>query len=819
MAEKIYRQPIAEVLPKRFLEYSQSVIQDRAISDGFDGLKPVHRRILLAMHGLGLGSTSQYRKCAKTVGEVLGRYHPHGDQSAYDALVGLAQTFNMRYPLVDGSGNFGSVNGDPAAAMRYTEARLSPFGELMLEGVEKLSETKDNFDNTDTEAITLSSYFPNLLLNAQSGIAVGLAAKFAPHYAKDVYNALLAAVRKRMKGQDADLEELIEIVKAPDFPTGAEIINGEDVKNIYRTGSGPVTLRAKYKLEKDAIVYYEIPYKVTPKSIIQAIVELEIADIKDVRDETSLSGLRIVVELKKGANPDWIINKLFKDTSLQCNYSVNMTAIMGNRPVQSLNLKKIIEYYLDSLEGVHMKSLKIQLEELERKIFINNTMLKAIDFIDEIIRIVRNSDDPVSDMEKELGFTHEEAEYIYQIRLSQISKASKAELDKKKLEYAAEHTRLTGIIGDRTAFLKDLAAKLSSIRDSKLFKNDERRTEILNITAKASDDMRQYVKNEAVIISYSNHGMIKATRPDEYKTNRRNAQGVKAKNLREDEFILQSLAMDTHSDIMLFTDMGRCYILPAYKIPITGRNGAAKSINNYLTLTDGEAVIMIAKVPEDISYFYLVMVTRSGYIKRMEMETALSGRASTVGTRAISLEEGDKLCGVSICESGSDIALFTDMGRGIKFSVDEVRPMGKTARGVKAMKLKDDESVIAAATLGKEGSVLLLTTGGYGKRLAVKSFKDGKRTQAPVNYMAKISEVGRIVGAPMVLDDEDVIITTRQGQVLRLDVTSLQLSSRTAKGLKMITFKDDSDAVVSVATVAKEKEEEETTDNEQLQLF
>ena len=484
MAEIIYQQPISEVLPSRFLQYSQSVIQDRAIPDAFDGCKPIHRRVLMAMHDLNLYPNGPYKKSAKTVGVIISTYSPHGDQSAYEALVGMAQDFNMRYPLVDGSGNFGSVNQDPAAAMRYTECRLSPFGELMLRDVEKLADFKDNFDNSAKEPVTLTSYWPELLCNPQQGIASGLATKFAPHYAKDVYTAILKVIKDEIKGEDTPIDSIIDIIKAPDFPTGGTIINGADVRKIYKTGTGPVTIRSKYRIENNSIIYYEIPYKVTPKSIIQSIAELEIPDIKDVRDETSLSGIRIVVELKKDANSEWIINKLFRDTALQSNYSINMTAILNNRPVQNLDIKQLIRYYLEKLCTVHEKSINIEIDELNRKIFINNTMLKAISLIDDIVKIVRNEENPIEKMIETLGFTKEEAEYIFNIKLSSISKASYDDLKVKEENYKNEKVRLETILLNSSNFLNDLYNKLKEIRDSKLLKNDVRRTEITNIQSK-----------------------------------------------------------------------------------------------------------------------------------------------------------------------------------------------------------------------------------------------------------------------------------------------------------------------------------------------
>lgn len=800
MAEIIYNNSIQEVLPNRFLDYSIAVLKDRAIPDGFDGLKPIHRRVLMAMHDLGLSSKTPYRKSAKTIGEVLGKYHPHGDQSAYEALVGLAQDFNMRYPLIDGSGNFGSVNGDPAAAMRYTESRLSPFGELMLEDVGKLSPTKDNFDNSAQEPITLSSYFPNLLLNPTNGIAVGLATKFAPHYAKDVYNALIKTVEYAAKDKEVELEELIDIIQAPDFPTGAQIINGEEVRNIYRTGKGPVTLRAKYRIEKNNIIYYEIPYKVTPKAILEKIALLNIADIRDVRDESSLqNGMRLVVELKKDANPEYIINRLFKDTDLQCNYNVNMVAIMGNRPKAELDLKTIVEYYLENLKGVHRKSLTIQKEELEAKIFIINTLLKAIDLIEEIIRIVRYEDEPIKQMQIQLGFTKEEAEYIFNIKISAISKANKLDLDAKKAQYEKELARLVKLLGDKVAFLNDLAKKLKSIRDNKIFKDDVRRTEILEVVEGDSLDMKDFVKKEPVVITYSTKGALKAMKPTD-----KAPLDVK---LKDDEYLVQSMQVDTHSDLLLLSNFGKAYILPVYKIPIVTRAAAGKSVNTYLTLEDEEKIILVSDIPENKDGLSIVTVSAQGFIKRTELEQVAKTKVSLTGFRAAGLEDNDKLVSAAICGENAEIMVFTDAGRGLKFNLEDgdktVRASGKTARGVMTMRLDAGESIAAATILASNSSVVLATATGLGKRITRKSIKEQRRTQAPINYAGRLVPSNLLVAAVAATANDYIILTTKQGLVACLELTDFQAVGRTAKNLPLLEMKDDSDYVVSMVAVAR----------------
>ena len=744
------------------------------------------------------------------------------DQSAYDALIGLCQTFNMRYPLVDGSGNVGSRNNPQAAAMRYTESRLSPYGELMCQGVETLSEMKDNFDNSQKEPIDLPTYFPNLLMNGTSGIAVGMATKFAPHYAKDIYNAILYVIDCRIKNVLPDIDQIINIIKAPDFPTGAQIVNGSQMRSIYKTGRGPVTLRAKYILENNSIIYTEIPYKTSPNSIVQAIANLNINDIKDVRDESSeRTGLRIVVELKKNANSTWIINKLFKETPLQSNFNVNMVAIMNNRPESNLNILQIIGYYLQKLSEVHNRKINLEILDYQDKLFKVNTMLVAIDHIKEIIDYIQDMDIETAKAtiaQEIFGLDEDEtkaAEYILSLRLNSLSKASKEDLKIKKETYTQELERLNKIIESPENFLTDIANKIKSIRDSKLFKNDKRKTEILDIsTQDNSQDILSYVKEEPVIITYSNTGMIRAVRPDEYKTNKRNAMGVKNSSLRKEEYIQDTISLTTHQDLLLFSDFGRCYLLPVYKIPITSRNGVSRSINNFINLMDGERIIRVADASlpkEDEEIKSAVFVTKNGFVKRIKLDQLITGRSSTVGSKAITLNDEDELRGASICSNNDDLLIFTSHGRGLKFNIDDpdkpLRPMGKTAKGVSALKLKPDEIVVSASNLTVNESVIIVTSKGYGKKLEAETFKNQKRNQTPINYFSKIDKVGKVIGAVNLKSNEELIVTTSQGQTLRLDINNIRATGRTSVGVKLINIKEDTDKVVSICSVKKREEE------------
>lgn len=695
--------------------------------------------------------------------------------------------------------------------MRYTEARLSPFGELMLEDVDKLALTKPNFDESGTEPIDLASYFPNLLCNPSNGIAVGLATKFAPHYAADIYNAIIYILDQYIEEKEIDFNMLMRCVPAPDFPTGGIIINGSEMPEMYRTGNGAVTIRARYKIDKDNIIYTEIPYKVKPNDIIKSIVELNIPDIKDVRNETNLKdGLRIVVELKKGSSVDWVVNKLFKDTPLQTNYSVNMVAIVNGKPETNLSLERLLTYYIDNIIDVHSRHLQIKKSEITDKIFTVNTMLKAIANIDEIISIIKKSDDPINDMMEKLNLNEEEANYIYKLKLSSLSKASKNELDIKKAEYEESLKQINSLLNNKKLFLQDLVKKFDSIRTSKIFKNDTRRTTVVDVKKQNSLDVCDFIKNESVIVSYSNKGMLKATRPNEYKTNRRKAMGVKTKALREDEFIYNTLTT-THSNLLLFSDLGRCYLLPVHKIPINGKNGAFKSINNFINMDDNEHILSIVSATNDMIDQTVVMVTKKGMIKRIPIELLLKSRVSTVGTRAIVLAEGDKICSTSICKKNADMVIFTSSGKGLKINIDDeskpIKVSGKTSKGLLAIKLKNDEVVVNASVVDQDHSVVLVTSEGFGKRLDFKTFKSQKRYQTPINYMAK-DKVGKIVACVIANDLDDLLITTKEGQVLRVAIKELKPLGRTSLGLKLINIKSNNDTVVSAAAIKNDEEEE-----------
>lgn len=717
--------------------------------------------------------------------------------------------------------------------MRYTESRLSQYGELMCQDVETLADQKDNFDNSRKEPIDLATYFPNLLMNGTNGIAVGLATKFAPHYAKDIYNAILYIIDCRIKNVRPDIEKIIDIIKAPDFPTGAQITNGLQVRNIYKTGKGPVTLRAKYIIDKNSIIYTEIPYKVTPNSIVQTIAGLNISEIKDVRDETSKrTGIRIVVELKKGTNPDWIVNKLFKETPLQSNFNVNMVAIMDNRPETDLNILKILCYYLSKISAIHNKKITLEIESLQDKLFKVNTMLTAIDHIKEIIEYIQTMDiesakaliaDDFFSMDDE-GL--KAAEYVLSLRLSTLSKTSKEDLEDKRDKYNEELGRLNQILSTPQNFLTNLAEKFKEIRDSKIFKGDKRRTEILNLEINNSQDIRDFIKNESVVITYTNKGMIKAVRSDEYKTSKRNTMGVKPKTLREDEFITNMLTLDTHDNLLLFSDLGRCYLLPVYKLPIVSKNAASKSINNFVNLVENETILKIIALTSDVSDKSILIVSKLGYVKRMLLSLLAGSRVNTVGTRVVTLSEEDRIKAVNLVNDDNDIIIFTNSGRGLKFNISDpdkpIRLMGKNARGNRTIKLAKDEYVVNAMPIpsikissdkdNDNSSVIIVSENGYGKRLLLRQLKQQKRNQTPINYMAK-TKVGPIVNGIFISDDEELLIATKQGQTVRINVDDIKPVSRTAAGIMLIKFKDADDKVVSISSVKKDFEDEQEGSN------
>ena len=577
------------------------------------------------------------------------------------------------------------------------------------------------------------------------------------------------------------------------------------VRCVRCISKGHVTVRAKYRIEDNLIVYYGIPYKVSPKDILEDIVKLELSDIREVRDESSLNnGMRIVVELKKNANPEYIVNRLFKDTRLQTNYSVNMVAVFGNRPKSGLDIKTIFDFYLDGLKKVHRSAKELYRNELMAKLFVVNTMLKAIDLIDEIIAIVRHDDDPVASMQEKLGFTKEEAEYIYNIKISSLSKASKTDFDGKRTNYTAEVARIDNILSNKLVFLKDLAAKLKEVRDSKLFKNDCRRTEILDLKNISDIDAKEFVKKELVIVSYSNMGMLKASRPSEYKVTARNRVGTKLK-LRDDEYIIQSLSLTTHDDILLISDFGKAYILPVYKLPIGGKNTVGRSVNNFLALDDEEKIIFLKPLLQDNDDLSVVMVTRYGYIKRTKVSDLERTRNVLGGTRALLLEEGDKLVGADVCAAGADIAVFTSFGRGIVINIDDenkpVRITGKLARGVTCMKLLDNETIISACTISGD-SLLMISAQGFGKCISRDTVRVKKRNQTPAKYMPELDGPDRIASVICCDNNSNVLIMTSLGQSVVVHPEDFRQVSRTGKGVKMINVKNDNDFVVTMMPVS-----------------
>lgn len=787
MSESVQKISIHQILPDKFLDYSKSVLQERAIPSGFDGLKPVQRRVLMSYYDLKLFSSTPYKKSVKVVGECLGSYHAHGDKSVYDALVALAQDFNMRYPLVDGSGNYGSVNGEAAAQMRYTESKLSPYGELMLDNVKKLAEMKPNFDGSGLEPINLASFFPNLLLNGVSGIAVGMATKFPPHYAKDVYDALLKAINCEIKGEKITEDTLIDIIKGPDFPTGAIIVNGKDMKNIYKTGKGNIVLRAKYHIEKKSIIYTELPYKITQDKIIQAVAALNISDIKDIRDESSLTnGVRIVVDLKNDSDPEIIVNRLFKETPLQSNFSVNMVAIIDNKPDDNINLKKLILYYLKNLSLVHYKDLNNQLNELREKTFTLNCMIKAIENLNKIADILKESDDPIQTMINVIGFSQEEAEYVFNCRLSSLSKASKKDLEEKLDKNKNDILKIENILKDQKNFLKNLAEKVKAIRDSKLFKNDKRRTEITSIELTKALNIKNLIKNESILITYSNKNTIKAIRSSSDGINKRSGCGEKLKTLRENEYICDILTSNTHSNLLLFSSLGYCYLLPVNKLSIGTRTSPSQSIFNFIKLADNEEILGISNAAKDLS---VVLVTKLGFIKRLNLSDLNTSCIRSAKSKIITLTENDIVKSADICASDTEIVIFTDQGRGLKLNIDDetkpVRPMGKTAKGTAAIKLKKDEVVAGASVIDKNHFIVLITENGFGKRLDNKLFKNQKRNQSPVNYIGKNTDIGKVINALSVTSDEKILITTQKNENVFINISHLLSGTKTSAPIKI----------------------------------
>ena len=809
--QHIVENELVSEMQTSYIDYAMSVIVGRALPDVRDGLKPVHRRILYAMYEDNLTHDKPYRKCATAVGDVLGRYHPHGDASVYDALVRLAQDFSMRYPLIDGHGNFGSVDGDPAAAYRYTEARMSRVAAEILRDIEK--DTVDflpNFDETRKEPQVLPSRFPNLLVNGSSGIAVGMATNIPPHNLREVIGAAVCL----LDNPEAGLEELMEHVKGPDFPTRGIIMGRSGIRAAYATGRGHITIRAKADFEefgrdhRTRIIVHELPYQVNKRQLIKTIAEQvkdkRLEEISDLRDESDRNGMRIVIELKRDANAQVALNKLFAQTQMQTTFGVNMLALVNQQSQPKiLNLKHILAEYIAFQMDIVRRRTQFDLRKARERAHLLEGLLIAQDNIDEVIRIIRSRyDDAKEALMERFGLDEVQSQAILDMRLKALQgldveklKGEYEELQKKIgwfLELLADETKLRALLKEE---LEAIAKKFG----------DDRRTEIQDVEDEL--DIEDLIEEEQCVYTLSHKGYIKRTSASEYKAQGRGGKGVRGMAMREEDFVETVFTASTHDYILFFTSQGRCYRKKGYQIPESGKNAKGTNIVNIIPLESDEKVNTMLHVKTlDIDDRYLFFSTFQGTVKRMPLSAIKNIRVS--GIRALNLDEGDELIDVRLTHGDDRILMVTHDGMSICFDENDVRPMGRQAVGVRGIKLRQGDFVVGAANVSEGGDLLTVTENGYGKRTDIAEYTvQGRGGQGLKNY--NITEkTGKVCGAKLVYGNEDVILISDDGTAIRMATDSISRYSRVTQGVRVMNPMPGA-RVLSLAKADREEDESE----------
>jgi DNA gyrase subunit A len=806
--EKILPVDIEDEMRGSYIDYSMSVIVARALPDVRDGLKPVHRRVLFGMQDLGLAPNRPYKKSARIVGEVLGKYHPHGDSAVYDTMVRMAQDFSMRYPLVDGQGNFGSIDGDSPAAMRYTEARLARIAEEMLKDLEKNTvDFTPNFDDTLKEPSVLPAMVPNLLVNGSSGIAVGMATNIPPHNLTEVVDGCIALI----KDETLTNEKLMKFVKAPDFPTGGIIYGYEGVKEAYTTGRGRIVVRAKATIEtgkgdRQSIVVSEIPYQVNKANMIERVADLvnekKLEDIADIRDESDRDGLRIVVELKRDANAQVILNNLYKHTQMETTFGVIMLALVDGRP-KVLTLKDVMEKFIAHRNEVVVRRSKYELDEAEKRAHILEGYIIALDNIDAIIRLIKASRDvetAKTGLMKKFKLSEIQAKAILDMRLQRLTGLERKKIEDEYRETIKLIERLKAILKSKQLQMEIIKEELLQIREKY---GDERRTEIVYKAEEFSiEDM---IAEEDVVITISHGGNIKRFPVSGYRRQSRGGKGLTGVTTKEDDFIEHMFVASTHNYLMLFTDRGRCYWLKVHEIPEGGRMARGKSIANLIAKEADESIASYLAVKNFEDPLFVIMVTEQGIIKK----TALGefGNPRRSGIVAIGLDKGDHVIDVRMTDGKQDIVIGTHEGIAIRFHEQEARPMGRAAGGVRAIKLEKKDRVIGAVALRRSGtSILVATSLGYGKRSETDEYRVSHRAGKGIITVKTTDKTGRMVAIKEVVETDDVVIVTEKGIVIRQHASDIRLAGRNTQGVRLIRL-DAGDTVSDVAAVVSEDDE------------
>lgn len=822
---RLIKHEIYDEMKNSYIDYAMSVIVSRALPDVRDGLKPVHRRILYGMSQLGTTPDKPHKKSARIVGEVMGKYHPHGDRSIYDAMVKLAQNFSTRYPLVDGHGNFGSIDGDGAAAMRYTEARMSPFSLQMVRDIEKDTvDFMDNFDGEEKEPVVLPSRVPNLLINGSNGIAVGMATSIPPHNLGEVIDACV----KMIDDENCTMEDLIKIIKGPDFPTGAQIMGKKAVHDAYMTGRGKIQVRSKCQIEETTrgrmrIIVTEIPFQVNKARLIESMADLvknkKVEGITAIRDESSREGMRIVIELKKDTNPNVILNRLYKHTALQSSFSMIMLALVNGEP-KILNLYQILDEYLKHQKVVITRRTKFDLNKAEARAHILEGILIALDNIDEVIKVIRESyDDAKERLMVRFGLTEIQAKAILDMRLARLQGLEREKLENEHAELMKKIAYYKEILADEHKLMGVIKDELLEIKDKY---GDKRRTSFIKDTGEIDEET--LIDEETVAITLTHLGYIKRMPEDTFKAQKRGGKGIVGLTTRDSDFVKDLVMVSTHDTLLFFTDKGKVFKMKGYEIPEASRTAKGTPVINFLNLDSGERVTAIIPMRDYNEDDYLVMATLKGTIKKTPIDQFENIRNN--GLIAINLKEDDRLIGVSDARGDENIYIVTKMGKAIAFSGDEVRSIGRTAAGVRAINLEDDDEVVAMELDDgtSKDRMFVLTENGYGKRTSLDEYRlQSRGGKGVMTYdKTKFEKTGYIVGAALVTTDDEIMIINSSGVIIRIRAKEVSTSGRTTQGVKIMKV-DEDDRIVSFAKVvdrdSDDDDDSESADDPQQTLF
>ena len=795
-------------MKKSYIDYAMSVIVGRALPDVRDGLKPVHRRILYGMGQLGVTPDKPHKKSARIVGEVMGKYHPHGDRSIYDAMVRLAQDFSTRYMLVDGHGNFGSVDGDSAAAMRYTEARMTPFALEMLRDIDKETvDFRDNFDGEEKEPVVIPSRFPNLLVNGSNGIAVGMATSIPPHNLKEVIDATIKVIDE----PDCDIEELIKIVKGPDFPTGAQILGKAGMKEAYRTGTGKVKVRSCCEIEetdrgKSQIVITEIPYMVNKARLIEKMADLvkekKVEGVSAIRDESNREGIRIVVELKRDANPQITLNRFYKHTQLQDSFSMIMLALVDGKP-EVLTLKRFLEEYVKFQKEVVTRRTKFDLAKAEARAHILEGLRIALDNIDAVIKTIRESySNAKENLMENFGLSDIQAQAILDMRLARLQGLEREKIENEYNELMKKIAYYKSLLADEVLLMGVIKDELTEIRDKY---GDDRRTQI--VRDEGEFDEEDLVEEENVTITFTHLGYIKRVPADTYKAQKRGGKGITGVTTRDNDFVKDLVMTSTHDNLMFFTNTGKAHKIKAYEIPEATRTARGTPAINFLNLLQRERITAVIPVKEFSEDKYLIAITKNGLIKKTALNEFDTKR--TTGLIAINLKDEDELIAIKQSTGSNNIIIVTKKGKCISFSEKDVRPMGRIASGVRAIKLDKDDEVVSMELVEPEQQLMVVTENGFGKRTPVEEYKIQVRGgKGLLTYdKAKFSKTGALIGAMVVDESDEILMINSDGIIIRIRASEVSILGRATQGVKIMKV-DEGSKIVAIAKAIRDDEDE-----------